>query len=314
MNLDQAGRMIASELERSGIDLGKIAVRDAGLFHESNILLVRPSTWPVWMEHRPDVCREEMTPTTAMQIANYLTVHNGHIDEIRQQYETINRQLSALQGMPADAEIVLFRSDNVLSSNNATTYTLHATLHENNLVQVRKRITMRAESAERVLSAVANDETRRQGLILEAGGRLEAMRCCSVTAAVARKDPDAWITRIHELLHISDNETVRDGVWTPRVNVAKGVQWRRDTLILHGDLAGGLPHTIRSAIKGKPLKTIIEHPLLPEAAVITAINQRRNEEVYVHTGPQLNRESMTSDIIHTEALLPLLEELEIDLG
>ena len=302
-NLDEAGRMIAAELARHGLDLGGIEVRHGAA---EGVLLVRPATWTIAIEHRPEVDRAAMTPTTAMQIANTISVHTGLIERVAAMRDAARYALDPLKRLAdGEAELALKSVDDMMSDSIRVTLALHATLHDNVLRRTRQYIPMDGLKAAATMRNVTEREAHRQRMVEDAGSRVAALRICSVAAAWIRSAPEIAAEKLHRAFNQHDVDGMRDGAWTPGTVLAPGVRWRRDTLILEA----GLPHALQSAIVGRPLSVVVTHPLLPADAVVHWTNQRINEELYIHAAPRTGRLHTVGDLVHVEPLAPLLEEL-----
>lgn len=316
-DLLNAGRMIADELARSGLDLGSIEVRNGNrAADKSRTLLVKPAAWPIALEHHLEINREELTPTSAMQIANMISVHVGVLDRVmavRSGLDDVIGTLNELTG--GGCEVVLQMVNDMLSDTPSVVLALYANLIDDTLKRVRERVSIvtgTSQSEKQILDRLTQTETTRQKLISDAGSRLAALRICSVTAAAIRDNPAGWKPRIRKALGLQgpkDVEGFRDGVWMPRVNLdEKGrVQWRRDTLIVRD----GMPQTLQAAIIGKPLSDVVDHPWLPKGAIVEWTNQRINEELYIHTTPRLNRMREAWEAVHIEPADALLSSFSI---
>lgn len=311
-DLDGAGAMIAAELAGHGLDLGAIDVRESGI---ERILLVKPAAWAIAMEHQPSVDRETMTPTCAMQIANYLSVHDGIAARVAAMRDAARHGFAKLDALAGGgSEIVLQRVDDLASDSPRVTLAIHADLLGDTLGRERQRITMRGLEATQMMQTLAGKETQRRNMVDDAGSRIDALQICSVAAAAIRADPAAWDQRVRKALGLqgpSDVDGFRDGVWLPRTMLGNTsrVSWRHDTLIVRE----GMPQTLQSAIVGKPLSVVVEHPWLPDDAVVEWTNQRINEELHIHTAPRMDRMRQTWESLHIEPAAALLELLGVQL-
>lgn len=306
-DLENAGRMIAAELAQHGIDLGAIEVRQSAL---ERVLLIKPAAWTIAIEHRPEVDRPTMTPTTAMQIANTISVHTGVIARVAAMRDAARHAFDPLKELAdGEAEVALKSVDDMMSDSILVTLSLHASLHDNVLRRTHQYIPMDGLKAAATMKTVADNETRRQRMVADAGSRVAALRICSVAAAWIRSEPETAAANLRKAFNQHDIDGMRDGTWTPRAVLGPGVRWRRDTLIIEK----GLPHTLQSAIIGRQLSEVVTHPWLPADAVVHWTNQRINEELYIHAAPRTGRPNAVEDLVHVEPLAPLLEELGLPL-
>jgi len=312
-DLEDAGRMIAAELAQKGLDRGDIEVRESGV---DRYLLVRPAEWPIAMEHKPSVDRDTMTPTTAMQISNYLTVHDGYAERAAAMAGKASRQIDELDEITGcHSEIALQEVTEMGSASPQFTLALYADLLDNTLKRARHQIPMRGLLAQDCVKKIVATERNRRKLVDDAGGRPEALKICSVAAAAIRAEPGRWRDRVKSALGKGKQDLgvdgFRDGVWLPLVQLdnAGRVRWRRDSLIVRE----GMPQTLQAAIIDKPLSAVVEHPWLPKDAVVHWTNQRMNEELHIHTAERVNRTREAWETAHIEPFAPLLPLLGVAL-
>lgn len=110
------------------------------------------------------------------------------------------------------------------------------------------------------------------------GSRLAALWACEVLANhIARVDnPRSWADMLINALHdcnTADMMHFNDGRLLARIDIAPGVHWREDRLVLEQKL----PETVLATLSGRTLGQVLEHPVLPSDRVIVSAKatQRR---------------------------------------
>lgn len=99
--------------------------------------------------------------------------------------------------------------------------------------------------------------------------RLRVLKCCPVLAKmiIGKADPGAWADMIETALidlNAGDQIHFNNGKLVHSVALSDRVRWKSDRITL----LDPLPDTISAAIIGRPLKEVVDHPLIPEDAEI----------------------------------------------
>lgn len=124
---------------------------------------------------------------------------------------------------------------------------------------------------------------RRLERILDGRERRAALRICPVTAAdmLGSSNPEQRLTLVGmaiDDLAPKDLPHFDDGVLIDAVRLAPDATWRNGRLNMRD-----VSDTIAAALVGRPLTTIVDHPLVPGDAVIRSVVGRRGGRMQVKT-------------------------------